>query len=49
MHIIQIQVMDSRWVVGMIFICQIIAMQTAHQALAFQVLMVKLKVGITSL
>ena len=49
MHITQIQVMDSRWVVDMIFICMTIAMQTPHHTLTFQVLMVKIKVAITSL
>jgi len=48
-HIIQVQVMDSRWAVGMTFICQTIAMQTPHHSLTFQVIMVKIKAEIKSL
>jgi len=48
-HIIQVQVMDSRWAVGLIFICMIIAIKPPHQALAFHIPMVKIKVGIARL
>jgi len=48
-HIIQLQVMDSRWAVGLIFGWQTIVMPTPHQALAFPIPMVKNKMGITSL
>jgi len=47
-HIALIQVRYFTWV-GVILVCQRIAMQTANQTLAFQVIMVKTKVGITSL